>query len=88
MMAVHDIKDYGDTDEMVYRDIFRAGHTKLTISIPCVDGSVSDKIYYLPSKDGFPVDKSVKPLLIKFRDYLQHKEEFSQWIFENPSSAE
>lgn len=50
LMAVHDKKDYGDTDEEVYREFFETGCYRLELVIPDADGVLSEKIfYYLPN---------------------------------------
>lgn len=48
-MAVHDLKDYGDTDEEVYRSLFSGGAVRLCLQIP-LKGSTeeaSEKIFYV-----------------------------------------
>lgn len=79
MMAVHDLKDYGDTDAMVYRNLFGKGCIKLEIEIPDKDGCISKKIYYLDPNDGFNLKGTVKPILIKYSDYLAYKDKFTPW---------
>ena len=46
-IAAHDIKDYGDTDEDVYRHLFRRGCIRIEICIPDADGVPGNKIYYV-----------------------------------------
>ena len=48
-MAVHDLKDYGDTDEVIYRRLFSAATVRLRLQIP-LKGSTeeaSEKIFYV-----------------------------------------
>ena len=47
-IAPHDIKDYGDTDEMIYRDFFRKGYIRVEIKMADTDGAIGRKVYYLP----------------------------------------
>lgn len=47
LIAVHDIKDYGDTDEMIYRALFSKGAIRIVLSIPDKLGILSEKIYYI-----------------------------------------
>ena len=52
-MAVHDLKDYGDTDEEVYRSLFSGGAVRLCLQIP-LNGSTeeaSEKIFYVEDPD-------------------------------------
>lgn len=79
MMAVHDLKDYGDTDEMVYRDLFRKCTIRLEVSIPDQDGCISKKIYYINSQDGINLDHSVQDILINYSDYISYKDRFTKW---------
>ena len=52
--AGHDMKDYGDTDEDVYRKLFREGQIRIEICIPDKDGVIGKKIYYVPDPDFIP----------------------------------
>lgn len=57
LRAVHDIKDYGDTDELIYRDLFRSGAVRVELSLPDKNGKLSKKIYYhIPQNDFAPED--------------------------------
>lgn len=79
MMAVHDLKDYGDTDEMVYRDLFRRGAIRIEISVPDKDGCISKKIYYLEPEDDVNLDNTVESILINYADYVLYKDKFTIW---------
>ena len=79
LMAVHDLKDYGDTDEMIYRDLFRRGTIRLEISIPDQDGCISKKIYYIDSHDDINFDHTVQDILINYSDYIVYKDKFTKW---------
>lgn len=79
MMAVHDLKDYGDTDEMIYRDLFRRGAIRLEISVPDKDGCISKKIYYLNPEDGIKLDNTMEAVLIKYADYITYKDKLTRW---------
>ncbi len=62
MVAVHDIKNYGDTDEEIYRRLYNEGYYRIQIDLPSADnpGEVgSTKIYYLEP------DENEKKQLIK-----------------------
>lgn len=79
MMAAHDMKEYGDTDETVYRKLFRMGCIRIEVKIPDASGHVSDKIFYVQPDDGFHVRHSVVPVLIRYQDYMQYKEVLTRW---------
>ena len=55
-VAPHDIKDYGDTDEEVFRGFFRDGYIRVELAVPDADGVVGSKVYYLPDP------QTLKPL--------------------------
>ena len=52
--AGHDMKDYGDTDEDVYRKLFREGQIRIEVCIPDKDGVIGKKIYYVQDPDFIP----------------------------------
>lgn len=45
--AAHDMKDYGDTDEDIYRRLFRTGAIRIELCVPDKDGVVGKKVYYI-----------------------------------------
>ena len=53
-VAAHDIKDYGDTDEDVYRHFFRNGYIRIELNVPDANGEVGAKVFYIPDPD--PID--------------------------------
>lgn len=78
LIAVHDVKDYGDSDELIYRDFFASGYYKLTLRVCDADGVPAEKIYYLaPPKDeldGVYNGESIGTKIIpytQFRRYLK-----------------
>ena len=46
-IAAHDLKDYGDTDEDVYRRLFRRGCIRVELCVPDENGEPGSKIYYV-----------------------------------------
>lgn len=51
-MAVHDLKDYGDTDEVIYRRLFSAATVRLRLEIPLKGTEEkSEKIFYVEDPD-------------------------------------
>ena len=69
-MAVHDLKDYGDIDEEIYRDLFKQGCYKIVLCIPDTDGVTSEKIFYINSDDQFEISNSKEMLLVKYSNYV------------------
>lgn len=53
LRSVHDMKDYGDTDELIYRDLFKCGAIRVELALPGKNGKLSKKIYYHIPKDEF-----------------------------------
>lgn len=70
LLSVHDLKDYGDSDEEIYRDIFIHGYYKVILEIPDVDGVASKKVYYLPSNDIFDEENTLEMVLVKYSNYV------------------
>ena len=68
MISVHDLKDYGDCDEEIYRQLFLDGCYRLEINIPGENGILSKKVYYLKPE---PPKDSVELIPISFQDYLK-----------------
>lgn len=57
LRAVHDIKSYGDSDEIIYRYIFRNGAIRVELALPDKYGKLSKKIYYhFPENKFTPAD--------------------------------
>lgn len=50
-IAAHDIKEYGDTDEDIYRKFFRRGYIRIELAVPNENGEIGSKIYYLKDPD-------------------------------------
>lgn len=47
MQSSADMRDYGMTDEMVYRKIWDSCRAKITLQLPDVNGVMSEKVYYI-----------------------------------------
>ena len=80
LKAVHDLKGYGDTDELIYRDLFAKGSYRIEIGIPDQDGVVSKKVYYLYGDDVDQTDftGSVGRILIKYEDFVKYQTAFTR----------
>ena len=46
LQAVHDLKSYGDTDEVVHRQLFEEGAIRIELTCPDGNGNKSHKVYY------------------------------------------
>lgn len=59
-MAVHDMMDYGDVEETIYRELFEQGYIRIEVKIPDKDGVIKDKgkVFYIT--DPNPVE-SIAP---------------------------
>ena len=76
-VAPHDIKNYGDTDEAIYRAFFRAGSIRIELAIPDEAGEVGFKVYYIQDPEQLPSggegDKIVVVSEAAWQTYLQKK---------------
>ena len=71
LIAVHDIKEYGDCDETIYRKIFLKGCVRTVLRLPDQNGEISEKVYYVDLKDEFDeYNDSVEKILVKYSNYV------------------
>lgn len=71
LMAVHDLKDYGDADETIYRQLFLKGCVRTVLRLPDQNGEISEKVYYIKLEDDFGEYKdSVEKILVKYNNYV------------------
>lgn len=70
LLAVHDLKDYGDSDEEIYRILFKQGAIRLVLELPDSDGVISQKIYY--QKDPLKITDTIEWVLVKYQNYLEY----------------
>ena len=71
-MAVHDLKDYGDTDEMIYRGLFSDGTVRLRLEIPLKGTEEkSEKIFYVADPDPIRLVSPRTPFaLVSYAAYI------------------
>lgn len=50
-VAPHDLKDYGDVDETIYRQFFKSGYLRVEMNMCDQDGCIGKKVYYLADPD-------------------------------------
>lgn len=57
--AVHDLMDYGDIEETIYRQLFSEGNIRVEIKLPDKNGVVKDtgKVYYI--SDPEPIKRNI-----------------------------
>lgn len=53
-VSCSDIKDYGDTDEDIYRWLFSTGAIRIELAFSDVNGEIGTKIYYVPDPEPIP----------------------------------
>lgn len=68
--AVHDLKQYGDSDEEIYRRLFNQGVYKLVLRIPDENNICSDRVYYYEADDGLNLRDSIETILVNYSDYV------------------
>lgn len=71
LIAVHDIKDYGDTDEEIYRLLFENGLYRVELNLPDINGVMSQKVFYINDKEDFKIKNSVEYITISYADYCK-----------------
>lgn len=50
--AVHDIKEYGDIDETIYRKLFMEGYIRIELKFPDkTNTNIGNRIYYVPDPE-------------------------------------
>lgn len=70
-IAPHDIKDYGQTDELIYRNFCKNGYARIELCIE-TNGKIGQKIYYVPDPNPIKFRNLDKYITIKFSDYLKY----------------
>ena len=71
LTAIHDIKDYGDADETIYRKLFLKGCVRMVLRLPDQNGEISEKVYYLDMEEEFPeCNDTVEKIMVKYNNYV------------------
>ena len=79
-MAVHDLMDYGDIEETIYRSLFQEGCLRIEIKLPDKNGEIKEngKVYYIsdpnPIKASSLSEAAIQRILRSFPD-LQDAED-------------
>lgn len=81
--VVHDLMGYGDSAEMVHRQLFVQGAIRIQLAIEDLDGKKSEKVYYITPDDDYIqecYEKESMPVYLiayeqakKIRDLLKNK---------------
>ena len=72
--AVHDLMDYGDIEETIYRDLFKEGCIRIEIKLPDKNGEIkeSGKVYYIsdpePIEQKMPDEIMIKRILQSYTE--------------------
>lgn len=81
--AVHDLLDYGDIEETIYRSLFKEGCIRIEIKLPDKNDEIKEigKVYYIsdpePIKQNIPDELMVQRILRKYSE----KEEIENRLF-------
>ena len=49
--APHDLKKYGDADELIYRNFFAEGYIRMELHLPDANGVIGKKIFYTEDRE-------------------------------------
>lgn len=71
-VAPHDVKDYGDTDEEVYRKFFRYGYVRIELRFSKEEDKCGKKIYYLPDPHYIKANGEVPRLILAESDWQKY----------------
>ena len=69
-VAPHELKDYGDTDELVYRMLFANSYIKIVLHVPDVDGVLGEKIFYV--HNNMHKYRQEKVILVAEQDWIAY----------------
>lgn len=77
--APHDLKDYGDADETIYRQLFRSGAIRIELQLQDDAGKIGTKVFYVPDPDPIHADHEDEGRLVvteaAWQRYLQEQGE-------------
>ena len=77
--APHDLKDYGDADETIYRDLFRNGSIRIELQLTDEGGKIGTKVFYVRDPEPICADHQDEGCLIvteaAWQRYLQEQGE-------------
>ena len=85
--AVHDLMDYGDIEETIYRSLFKEGCIRIEIKLPDKNGEIKDigKVYYIsdpePIKQITLSENMTKKILSSYTDTEDAKRKLDALIY-------
>lgn len=70
-IAPHDIKEYGQTDELIYRNFCKNAYARIELCIE-TNGKIGRKVYYVPDPNPIKFHTIDEYITIKFSDYVKY----------------
>ena len=70
-IAPHDIKEYGDSDETIYRYFFKNGFIRIEVQMSDLDNNIGRKVFYIP--DPNPINDNAQSLIFTEESWKQYK---------------
>lgn len=71
LIAVHDLLDYGDTKEMVYRDLFENGYYRIELCLHNLNNEKTKKVYYLKPRWDSMFEGELEYITIKYEYFAK-----------------
>lgn len=80
-LAPHDVKNYGDVDETIYRKFFANGYIKIKLTLPNADGTAeAEKVFYIEDNDNNSINSSYQTILVRAVAWDKYKEKIKEEI--------
>lgn len=73
-VAPHDVLEYGDCDEQVYRKFFAYGFLRIEIKIKGEDGKTGEKVFYLSEQNPYRHQYVNQYLVFNYAVWLKYKD--------------
>lgn len=70
-IAPHDIKEYGDSDETIYRYFFKNGFIRIEVQMSDLDNNIGRKVFYI--QDPNPINDNAQSLIFTEESWNQYK---------------
>ncbi len=68
--APHDLKEYGDADELIYRKFFAEGYIRIELHLPDAEGVLGKKIFY--THDTNYLEEKGSRIIVAERDWIEY----------------
>ena len=69
-LAPHDLKEYGDADELIYRKFFKKGYIRIELHLPDAEGVLGKKIFY--TEDINYLEEKGSRIIVAESDWLEY----------------